>query len=256
MLSSATVAKPTLWRGPLGCLFLRMSFLVFCSGYQHYFVIVEVAYEPVMTEPEDLNFDDSFNFVLVGKALAKWVSNFVLMIFGLGQIVSTGNVFRSFQGIYAGALACTKPWQREGMVAFPELRELEFCWKDWIHLFEGCMKVLSMDFDDNDFCEESSSEEHDGKGDDAAEGEDVKNSGGGIRVNRVNNVADLDCNRNQNKECEKGGREFSGRVGDEKNAENDTNLAGESEVEKTENAERRPQRRWWTCDRWGESQGL
>ncbi|KAI0557413.1 hypothetical protein FGB62_305g05 [Gracilaria domingensis] len=33
--------------------------------------------------------------------------------------------------------------------------EVEFCWEDWIHLFDGCMKVLSLDFRDGDFDEES-----------------------------------------------------------------------------------------------------
>ncbi|KAI0559346.1 hypothetical protein FGB62_156g04 [Gracilaria domingensis] len=33
--------------------------------------------------------------------------------------------------------------------------DYEFRWEEWVHMFEGCMKVLSMDFKENDFREQS-----------------------------------------------------------------------------------------------------
>ncbi|KAI0558574.1 hypothetical protein FGB62_201g014 [Gracilaria domingensis] len=46
------------------------------------------------------------------------------------------------------------------------LPPLEFCWEHWIHMFDGCMKVFSLDFVDEGFCEDTFSRTGDGDGDD------------------------------------------------------------------------------------------
>ncbi|KAI0563654.1 hypothetical protein FGB62_36g117 [Gracilaria domingensis] len=53
------------------------------------------------------------------------------------------------------------------------LPPLEFCWEDWIHMFDGCMKVLSLDFVDEDFCKNTFSGTGDGDDDDDDDDDDI-----------------------------------------------------------------------------------
>ncbi|KAI0557594.1 DGF-1-like protein [Gracilaria domingensis] len=105
-------------------------------------------------------------------------------------------------------------------------RGVEFCWEDWIHLFEGCMKTLSLDFNKNDFREERTVEELDRDGDNDDEGrgvsEDTKTKVETVRANKCGkseHVADQDYNKKGIEDGGNGGWESNDKVGEEKPAD-------------------------------------
>ncbi|KAI0559537.1 hypothetical protein FGB62_144g04 [Gracilaria domingensis] len=125
--------------------------------------------------------------------------------------------------------------------------DLEFQWEEWIHIFEGCMKVLNLDFDDDDFCDQSS--DKDREGDLGIDEERYTRTGDSENVvdssseNESENVVVEDSNRNGSEEDSNCGLEFSGKVRHEENAERtslseeDVNRVSVSGVEKANESE-------------------
>ncbi|KAI0561865.1 hypothetical protein FGB62_70g19 [Gracilaria domingensis] len=99
-------------------------------------------------------------------------------------------------------------------------RPVQFCWEEWIHMFDGCMKVLSMEFDDGDVCIESSNKDVILDFDTAVVGytgrqEDAKKVAEGISVNTSENIADQENSSNGNHDGGCSDFEVSDALGDE-----------------------------------------
>ncbi|KAI0561391.1 hypothetical protein FGB62_84g07 [Gracilaria domingensis] len=105
-------------------------------------------------------------------------------------------------------------------------RGFEFCWEDWIHLFEGCMKILTMDFNENDFKKERTVEKLNSGGNNDDEGcrasEDTKTNVETMSSNKSGkseHVANQDNTKNGVEDRGNGGSESNDKAGEEEIAD-------------------------------------
>ncbi|KAI0566314.1 hypothetical protein FGB62_10g14 [Gracilaria domingensis] len=109
----------------------------------------------------------------------------------------------------------------------------EFCWEDWIHKFEGCMKFLSMDHlrEERTVKEFGSDAYNDDEG--CRGSEDTENNVGiltEIKPGEIERVADHDNNRNGTEVGGNGGCELNDKIREEKRTDMANSLKDDDSI--------------------------